>query len=91
MKRDKTRPGCYEAEVFTKGILRVSGKRRVDLNIRVFSAGQEDREFLVYANSIKSIKKYLSKKYAHHAKVCCKHSIVASLGLKVSQFPYKGP
>ena len=71
MKRDKTRPDCYEAEVFTKGILRVSGKRRVDLNIRVFTAGQEDREFLVYANSIKNIKRYLSKKYAHHAKVCC--------------------
>ena len=72
MKRDKTKPGCYEAEVFTKGILRVSGKRRVDLNLRVFRAGQEDREFLVYANSIKSIKRYLSKKYAHHAKVGCK-------------------
>ena len=70
MKKDKTRPGCYEAEVFTKGILRVSGKRRVDLNIRVFRATQEDKEYLVYENTIKNIKRYLSKRYAHHTKVC---------------------
>ena len=60
---------CFYNNRLIKGILRVSGKRRVDLYIRVFRPGQEDREFLVYANSIKNFKKYLSKKYANHAKV----------------------
>ena len=70
MRKDKNRHWSYHAEVFTKGILRVSGKRRVDLNIRIVKDGvKDDREFLVYNSIFHQIKQYLSTKYANHSKV----------------------
>lgn len=70
LRRDRTRNGCYSVEVYTKGILRVSGKRRVDLNLRIIRHGSEDdREFLLYSSLLKNVKMYLSKKYANHSKV----------------------
>ena len=70
LRRDRTRNGCYTVEVYTKGILRVSGKRRVDLNLRIIRDGsKDDREFLLYISLMKNVKTYLSKKYANHSKV----------------------
>ena len=74
MRKDKNRHWSYHAEVFTKGILRVSGKRRVDLNIRIVKDGvKDDREFLVYNSIFHQIKQYLSTKYANHSKVTTTH------------------
>ena len=70
LRRDRTRNGCYTVEVYTKGILRVSGKRRVDLNLRIIRDGsKDDREFVLYSSLLKNVKTYLSKKYANHSKV----------------------
>ena len=70
MRRDKNRANCYNAEVFTKGILRVTGKRRVDLIIRIIKyGGGEDKEFLLYQSVLKRVRSFLSQKYANFTKV----------------------
>ena len=59
MRRGKSGPGHYEVEVFTKGILRVSGKRRVDLHVRVVK-DIPDREILIYNNLLRKVLKILT-------------------------------
>ena len=58
----------YDVEVWTKGILRVSGKRRVDMTVRVVKDGVEDREFEIYKTLVEDIKTYLSEKYLTKSK-----------------------
>ena len=53
----------YDVEVWTKGILRVSGRRRVDMTVRVMKDGMEDSESLVYKTIVQDMKKYLAEKY----------------------------
>ena len=67
MRRGKTGPGHYEVEVFTKGILRVSGKRRVDLHVRIVRATL-DKEIIIYNSLLRNIRSYLSKKYVSPSK-----------------------
>ena len=69
MRRGKTGAGHFEVEVFTKGILRVSGKRRVDLHVRILREGEEDREVIIYNSLLRNIRHYLAQKYISQAKV----------------------
>ena len=70
MRRGKTGVGHYEVEVFTKGILRVSGKRRVDLHVRIVREGDRpDREIIIYNSLLRNIRNYLAQKYVSQAKV----------------------
>ena len=70
MRKDKNRPNCYNVEVFTKGILRVTGKRRVDLIIRIIKyGGSDDKEFLLYQSVLNKVRGFLSQKYANFTKV----------------------
>ena len=54
-----------------RGILRVSGKRKVDLQLRIISdeTAASDKEYLLFNNLIIEVKKFLSKKYSSHSKV----------------------
>ena len=69
MRRGKAGAGHYEVEVFTKGILRVSGKRRVDLHVRIVREGDMDREVIIYNSLLRNIRNYLAQKYISQAKV----------------------
>ena len=69
MRRGKTGAGHFEVEVFTKGILRVSGKRRVDLHVRILREGEEDREVIIYNSLLRNIRHYLAQKYVSQSKV----------------------
>ena len=69
MRRGKAGAGQYEVEVFTKGILRVSGRRRVDLHVRIVREGASDREVIIYNSLIRNIRNYLAQKYVSQAKV----------------------
>ena len=69
MRRGKAGAGHYEVEVFTKGILRVSGRRRVDLHVRIVQEGTSDREVIIYNSLIRNIRNYLAQKYVSQAKV----------------------
>ena len=69
MRRGKSGPGHYEVEVFTKGILRVSGKRRVDLHIRIVKDRlTPDREIIIYNTLLTHMRSYLAKKYVSQSK-----------------------
>ena len=71
LRRGKAGPGHYEVEVFTKGILRVSGKRRVDLRVRIVreAGGAKDREVIIYNSLLRNMRNYLAQKYVSQAKV----------------------
>ena len=70
MRRGKTGAGHYEVEVFTKGILRVSGRRRVDLHVRIVRDGQSlDKEIVIYNTLLRHVRSYLAKKYVSQSKV----------------------
>ena len=49
----------YDVEVHTQGILRVSGRRWVDLSVRVEKEGVVDREILIYRTVVEDARKYL--------------------------------
>ena len=61
---------CYDVEVHTKGILRVSGRRWVDLLVRVEleQEGEVDREINIYRTVVEDMKKYFSEKYMNRSK-----------------------
>ena len=69
LRKGKAGVGHYEVEVFTKGILRVSGKRRVDLQVRIVREGATDREVIIYNSLLRNIRNYLAQKYVSQAKV----------------------
>ena len=69
LRKGKAGGGHYEVEVFTKGILRVSGKRRVDLQVRIVREGATDREVIIYNSLLRNIRNYLAQKYVSQAKV----------------------
>ena len=69
LRKGKAGLGHYEVEVFTKGILRVSGKRRVDLQVRIVREGATDREVIIYNSLLRNIRNYLAQKYVSQAKV----------------------
>ena len=54
---------CYDVEVHTQGILRVSGKRWVDLLVREEKEEVVDREIMLYRTVLEDVKKYLAEKY----------------------------
>jgi hypothetical protein len=58
-----TFPETYDVEVWTKEILKVSGRRRVDLTVRVMKDGVEDKELQIYKTIVEDIKIYLEEKY----------------------------
>ena len=55
-------------QVLTRGILRVSGRRRVDLTIRLAADRTADRELSLYRSLLADIKQFLSEKYVNHSK-----------------------
>ena len=55
-------------QVLTRGILRVSGRRRVDLTIRLAADRTADRELLLYHTLLADIKQFLSERYVNHSK-----------------------
>ena len=61
---------CYNVEVHTKGILRVSGRRWVDLLVRVGLdlEGEGDREINIYTTVVEDMKTYLLEKYLNKSK-----------------------
>ena len=52
----------YDVEVWTRGIRRMSGQRKVDVTVRVMKDGMEDRESLVYRTIVQDMKKYLAER-----------------------------
>ena len=68
VKRPSRNETSFELEVWTKGILRVSGRRRIDLIARIVEEGDVDRENEVYRTLLEDIRKYLSEKHSINSK-----------------------
>ena len=58
-----TSPENFDVEVWTKEILKVSSKRRVNLIVRMVKDGVEDKEWEIYKTIVEDIKTYLKEKY----------------------------
>ena len=58
----------HELEVWTKGVLRASGKRRVDMIVRFVEDGSKDKESEVYRTVLKDIREYLPERNSSNTK-----------------------
>ena len=58
----------YELEVWTKGILRDSGKRRIDIIARIVEDESKDQECEVYKTLLEDIKLYLYERHSSNSK-----------------------